>query len=77
MPAVRVSTCPDCCSDRYCSPIHVRYARGIAGTRLTEISRSHHLSNVIVGPRHRVFFSGDTGYTKDFVDVGSTVAPLI
>jgi L-ascorbate metabolism protein UlaG (beta-lactamase superfamily) len=30
----------------------------------------------IIGPRHRAFFGGDTGYTKSFVDIGSDYGPF-
>lgn len=30
----------------------------------------------IVGPAHRVFFSGDTGYTERFADLGSLLGPF-
>jgi L-ascorbate metabolism protein UlaG (beta-lactamase superfamily) len=31
---------------------------------------------VIVGPRHRAFFGGDTGYTKSFADIGAEHGPF-
>ncbi|WP_036527260.1 MBL fold metallo-hydrolase [Nocardia sp. CNY236] len=30
----------------------------------------------IVGPTHRVYFGGDTGYTKAFADVGAALGPF-
>jgi L-ascorbate metabolism protein UlaG (beta-lactamase superfamily) len=30
----------------------------------------------ITGPRHRVFFGGDTGYTPAFADIGSALGPF-
>jgi L-ascorbate metabolism protein UlaG (beta-lactamase superfamily) len=30
----------------------------------------------IVGPRHRAFFGGDTGYSKSFADIGSDHGPF-
>jgi L-ascorbate metabolism protein UlaG (beta-lactamase superfamily) len=30
----------------------------------------------IIGPRHRAFFGGDTGYTKSFADIGSDYGPF-
>lgn len=30
----------------------------------------------IVGPRHRAFFGGDTGYTKSFADIGADHGPF-
>ncbi len=30
----------------------------------------------ILGPRHRAFFGGDTGYTKSFADIGSEHGPF-
>ncbi|MGB3482308.1 MAG: MBL fold metallo-hydrolase [Mycobacterium sp.] len=30
----------------------------------------------VLGPRHRAFFAGDTGYTTGFVDVGSEYGPF-
>ncbi len=31
---------------------------------------------VIVGPRHRAFFGGDTGYTKSFTEIGADHGPF-
>jgi L-ascorbate metabolism protein UlaG (beta-lactamase superfamily) len=31
---------------------------------------------VIAGPQHRLFFSGDSGYSKHFADIGSTYGPF-
>jgi L-ascorbate metabolism protein UlaG (beta-lactamase superfamily) len=30
----------------------------------------------IIGPRHRAFFGGDTGYTKSFADIGAEHGPF-
>src|SRR6478736_3253933 len=30
----------------------------------------------IIGPRHRAFFGGDTGYTKSFADIGADHGPF-
>ena len=30
----------------------------------------------IIGPRHRAFFGGDTGYTKSFADIGADYGPF-
>jgi len=30
----------------------------------------------VIGPRHRVFFGGDTGYTRSFADVGADRGPF-
>ncbi len=31
---------------------------------------------VIIGPRHRAFFGGDTGYTKSFAEIGADHGPF-
>ena len=31
---------------------------------------------MLIGPAHRVFFGGDTGYTKSFADIGSDHGPF-
>ncbi|MCV7191630.1 MBL fold metallo-hydrolase [Mycolicibacterium brumae] len=50
-------------------------ARHFSGRSL---SRDHTLwsSWAVLGPRHRVFFGGDTGYTKAFADVGDELGPF-
>jgi L-ascorbate metabolism protein UlaG (beta-lactamase superfamily) len=30
----------------------------------------------LIGPRHRAFFGGDTGYTKSFTDIGAVHGPF-
>ncbi|MEZ0052233.1 L-ascorbate metabolism protein UlaG (beta-lactamase superfamily) [Mycobacterium sp. MAA66] len=30
----------------------------------------------LIGPRHRAFFGGDTGYTKSFADIGADYGPF-
>lgn len=30
----------------------------------------------LIGPRHRAFFGGDTGYTKSFTDIGNDYGPF-
>ncbi|OBI85925.1 MBL fold metallo-hydrolase [Mycobacterium asiaticum] len=42
------------------------------------LSRNNTLwaSWAFIGPRHRAYFGGDTGYTKSFVDIGSDHGPF-
>lgn len=42
------------------------------------LSRNNTLwaSFAIIGPRHRAFFGGDTGYTRGFADIGSEHGPF-
>ena len=30
----------------------------------------------LIGPRHKAFFGGDTGYTKSFADIGADHGPF-
>ncbi len=51
-------------------------ARHYSGRGLTDSGTQLWASWAIIGPRHRVFFSGDTGYMKLFQDVGSRLGPF-
>ena len=60
----------------------------VAGIRLTATAAQHFsgrglkrdntlwASWVIAGPRHRVFYSGDTGYFDGYKDIGETYGPF-
>lgn len=53
-----------------CTP--ARHFSGRLFTRNTTLWASW----VIVGPRHRAFFGGDTGYTKSFAEIGMDHGPF-
>ncbi|WP_102143384.1 MBL fold metallo-hydrolase [Mycobacterium hubeiense] len=53
-----------------CTP--ARHFSGRLFTRNTTLWASW----VIVGPRHRAFFGGDTGYTKSFAEIGADHGPF-
>ena len=53
-----------------CTP--ARHFSGRAFTRNTTLWASW----VIIGPRHRAFFGGDTGYTKSFTQIGMDHGPF-
>jgi L-ascorbate metabolism protein UlaG (beta-lactamase superfamily) len=50
-------------------------ARHFSGRQLTR-NTTLWASWVFVGPRHRVFFGGDTGYTKSFAEIGEDHGPF-
>ena len=50
-------------------------ARHFSGRLLTR-NTTLWASWVIIGPRHRAFFGGDTGYTKSFAEIGMDHGPL-
>jgi L-ascorbate metabolism protein UlaG (beta-lactamase superfamily) len=50
-------------------------ARHFSGRLLTR-NTTLWASWVIIGPRHRAFFGGDTGYTKSFVEIGMDHGPF-
>lgn len=50
-------------------------ARHFSGRLLTR-NTTLWASWVIVGPRHRAFFGGDTGYTKSFTEIGVDHGPF-
>lgn len=51
-------------------------ARHFSGRSLTDTNRTEWASWSILGPSHRVFFSGDTGYFPGLADVGSRLGPF-
>ncbi len=51
-------------------------ARHYSGRGITDTDGTLWASWVIAGPKHRVFFSGDTGYTARFSDIGNTYGPF-
>ncbi|MCV7280687.1 MBL fold metallo-hydrolase [Mycolicibacterium flavescens] len=50
-------------------------ARHFSGRLLTR-NTTLWASWVILGPRHRAFFGGDTGYTKSFAEIGAEHGPF-
>ena len=50
-------------------------ARHFSGRLLTR-NTTLWASWVIIGPRHRAFFGGDTGYTKSFAEIGKDHGPF-
>ena len=50
-------------------------ARHFSGRLLTR-NTTLWASWVIIGPRHRAFFGGDTGYTKSFAEIGMDHGPF-
>ncbi len=51
-------------------------ARHFSGRHLTDRDRTLWTSWTVVGPRHRVYFSGDTGFTEQFAQVRDRLGPL-
>ena len=51
-------------------------AQHFSGRGLRDRNRTLWASWVIMGPRHRVFFSGDSGYFKGFRDIGEQYGPF-
>lgn len=51
-------------------------ARHFSGRTLTDRDHTSWTSWTVVGPRHRVFFSGDTGLTDQFTQVREKLGPL-
>ncbi|WP_084638136.1 MBL fold metallo-hydrolase [Gordonia shandongensis] len=55
--------------------LHARPARHFSGRGVTR-NLTQWVSWAIVGPRHRVFFSGDTGHSDVFTEVGAELGPF-
>jgi L-ascorbate metabolism protein UlaG (beta-lactamase superfamily) len=51
-------------------------AHHFSGRSLVDRNRTHWTSWTMVGPQHRVFFSGDTGMTPDFTEIGQRYGPF-
>jgi L-ascorbate metabolism protein UlaG (beta-lactamase superfamily) len=51
-------------------------ARHYSGRRPGERSTTLWSSWSVVGPRHRFFYSGDTGYSRHFRDIGARLGPF-
>jgi L-ascorbate metabolism protein UlaG (beta-lactamase superfamily) len=51
-------------------------ARHFSGRHLWDRDATLWASYSIVGPKHRVFFSGDTGMHKDFAEIGRRLGPF-
>jgi L-ascorbate metabolism protein UlaG (beta-lactamase superfamily) len=51
-------------------------ARHFSGRGLTDRDATLWCSWVVAGPRHRVFYSGDTGYFDGFKEIGATYGPF-
>jgi len=44
-----------------------------SGRSMNDRNRTHWMSFSVVGPRHRAFFSGDTGYSTVFEEIGRRI----
>jgi len=51
-------------------------ARHRSGRGPLDIDRTLWASWAVLGPQHRVFFSGDTGYHNEFVEIGRRLGPF-
>ncbi len=51
-------------------------AHHFSGRSLTDANRTLWTSWSLLGPSHRVFFSGDTGLTPDFTEIGRRFGPF-
>jgi L-ascorbate metabolism protein UlaG (beta-lactamase superfamily) len=51
-------------------------AHHFSGRSLTDRNRTLWASWTLLGPTHRVFFSGDTGMTPDFTEIGQRFGPF-
>jgi L-ascorbate metabolism protein UlaG (beta-lactamase superfamily) len=51
-------------------------ARHFSGRRLSDRDATLWCSWVLAGPRHRVFYSGDSGYFDGFRDIGGAYGPF-
>ncbi len=51
-------------------------ARHGSGRGMLSLNHTLWASWVLMGPRHRAFFSGDTGYSPTFAEVGSRFGPF-
>ena len=54
-----------------CTPTRHYSGRGLTDSRATLWS-----SWSVVGPQHRFFYSGDTGYSKHFAEIGARLGPF-
>ncbi len=50
--------------------------RHYSGRGLFDYKATHWSSWSVIGPRHRLFYSGDTGYSKNFARIGETYGPF-
>ena len=51
-------------------------ARHYSGRRLTDYKASLWSSWAVAGPKHRIFYSGDTGYSPHFREIGERLGPF-
>lgn len=51
-------------------------ARHYSNRGFFDVGQSIWLSWAIVGPHHKVFYSGDTGYSKYFAEIGKQLGPF-
>ncbi len=51
-------------------------AQHFSGRGLTDRNQTLWMGVAMLGPRHRVFFSGDTGPTDEHVDIGAALGPF-
>ena len=56
--------------------IHSTPSRHYSNRGLLDYKKTLWSSWTIIGPQHRVFFSGDSGYTKSFAETGSRFGPF-
>jgi len=54
-----------------CTPTRLYSGRGLTDSRATLWS-----SWSVLGPQHRFFYSGDTGYSKHFAEIGARLGPF-
>ncbi|HKW84158.1 MAG TPA: MBL fold metallo-hydrolase [Burkholderiaceae bacterium] len=54
-----------------CTPTRHYSGRGLTDSRATLWS-----SWSVIGPQHRFFYSGDTGYSKHFAEIGARLGPF-
>ena len=51
-------------------------AQHFSGRGVTDRNKTLWIGLAILGPRHRVFFSGDTGPTDEHIDIGASLGPF-
>lgn len=56
--------------------IHATPSRHYSSRGLLDYKKTHWASWSIIGPSHKVFFSGDSGYTKSFTEIGNKLGPF-
>ena len=56
--------------------LHATPSRHYSSRGLLDYKKTHWASWSIIGPNHKVFFSGDSGYTKSFAEIGNKLGPF-